>query len=410
MDSILLSYLDIETAWIITGVAIAMTLLTLLWLIRPMIRVGAKKSVVPHNEDSLLNPVKASVIVYGISNDDEVMEYLEALDSQDYPNFDIVLVMDTSADNCAIIAEQCAIRFSRVYVTFIPPGSHNLSRRKLALTLGMKAAKGDVAVITVSNAQIPSTSWLSSIMAPFCEDKHTEVVLGYSKMNYTQLKSASHWYKEFDALLTNSQWIGYALNRKPYRGDGYNIAFRRHLFFEHKGYAKSIYLHSGDDDLFISEIARPGNTKMVLSPDSILTINWGLSSNRIWTERKEQYRFTSRWLRRGPFIRAGLASAMQWIVTLLCAAAIAISTLIVEGLNDIEIVSKLMPGIVAILIAIIFWQTEIIIYRKAATNMSASRLWWAIPIFSLWRPIGNFIFSIRNHNSRIKNYTWRRQD
>lgn len=393
--------------WILVGIGILLALLTIIWLLAPMRRVGRRVESGERRVEREDLP-KASVIAYSITNEEETIKYLEALTAQDYPNYEVILVMDTSYENSAMFAETCAIRFPNVYVTFIPTGSHNLSRKKLALTLGMKAAKGDVAVTTISNAAIPSDHWLSDIMAPFAENDDTEVVLGYSHLDYSEMHSAWHWRREFDDMLTNTQWIGYALNGKPYRGDGYNLAFKRELFFEHKGYSKSIHLHSGDDDLFVSEIANSGNTKVVISPEAILTTSWGRSSTRTWREKKEQYRFTSRWLKKAPFLRLGAVSAMQWVILLLlgCSIALGVMQLLSEESFDFM---NILPSAIGLLALIGFWQAEILIYRKAATNLGATKLWWAVPVFWLAQPINNALFNLNHRSLTIKNFTWQRK-
>ena len=38
-------------------------------------------------------------------------------------------------------------------------------------------------------------------------------------------------------------------------GVGRNMAYKRSLFFDNKGFANHIHVPSGDDDLFIQEIA-----------------------------------------------------------------------------------------------------------------------------------------------------------
>ncbi len=409
---------------LLCGLALLIALFSLLWVIRPMTLVGncgaklrkendlyndeyAKSD--NYNEDTVetIDYPSASIIVYGISNNELTLDYLESLCAQDYPNYDVVLVMDATADNSAMIAEVCEQRFKNVYVTFIPPGSHNLSRRKLALTLGMKAAKGEVVLTTVSNAEIPSSNWVRLMMEPFMNPE-VEVVLGYSHMNYESMPSLTRWRREFDDLLTDAQWLGYALANKPYRGDGYNLAFRKELFFQHKGYAGSVFIHSGDDDIFISEIANGYNTRVVLHPETILSINWGHSSNRIWRERKDQYHFTARWLRHAPFFRLGFLNATQWIVSLLCLFVAVFSILSVGTFTQADLLIKLAPAIVAIIILIAFWQTEIILYRRAAATMKSTRLWWAIPFFWLWQPLGNVIFFSHHQKLRANNYTWKR--
>ena len=382
------------SSWIILGATAVLILNTLVIFLLPLIRVGNHK-VAETNPDYAALP-KASVIVFSTDDEERLLTYLDSVTKQEYPDFEVIVVCDTTADTKKTLADLCESRYRNVYLTFIPPGSHNLSRRKLALTLGIKAAKGEVVVTTASNVRIPSDRWLIELLTPFC-NKSTDISLGYSHIDYTQIKGAGRWYREFVSLLTDSNWIGTALGHWPYRGDGLNLAFRRQLFFDHKGYSKSIHLHSGDDDLFINEISNEKNTAVVLSPQTILTSDWGEAAKRIWSSQKEQYDFTSRWLPRAPFILSGIVSAMQWFIPLCCIGAGYVGY------------PSIFPAIIGSLMIIIFFQSEIIIYRRAAAAMQATRLWWALPLFWLFKPIGNALFHIRHHSEHRKNYTWQRK-
>lgn len=369
-------------------------LLDFLYALRPLRRVARHTS-----DDSAtdgVEPRKVSVIVYIENRDAPLDEFIETLLQQDYPDFEIIGVNDANAEATAPLVE----RFEgndRVYITFVPQGSHNLSRRKLALTLGMKAAKGDVVVTTSTNAVIPSGSWLSEMMRPFNTNPDTELVLGVTAMDFQEMRGIKKWYRQFDNVMTTCQWVGYALAGKPYRGDGHNLAFLRRVFFEHKGYAKTINLHNGDDDLFVHEIARPGNSAVVLSPQTLLTTEWGDSSRRIYVDKKERYDFDAKWLPTAPFFRAGVLSVLQWVVlaACVCGAWFSFPNLAVAG------------G--AFVLLLLFWWMEIALYRKVAAQLGAIRLWWALPLFMLWHPIGNFIFRLRHRSRRFKNFTWVRR-
>ncbi len=386
-------------AWICVAISAVVLLMTYL-LSRPLCRVGAmNRDEVEENyadgaEAETVVP-KVSVIVHSLFPEEELPSFLEMLGRQDYPNFEVVVVCEETSAIVEPLTERCAGLCPNLYITFLPPGSHNLSRRKLSLTIGMKAAKGDVVVTTVSNAVIPSERWLSKMMEPF-SDPGVEIVLGCSHTNYRELRGLGRWYKVFQSVLTEAMWMGYALGDKPYRGDGYNLAFRRELFFEHKGYSKSQYLHAGDDDLFVNEIVAPGNSRLVCDADTLLTINWEGAANRVWRAQKEQYSFTQRWLPKAAFRRAGAISAMQWLMVLAVAGGV------VMGL----------PGIVApavsVAILLLFWGMEIWLYRRLATCLEATRLWWSVPIFWLARPVTNWFFAIGHYGRRNKNYTWQR--
>lgn len=338
---------------------------------------------------------KASVIVYCFIEEESLNEYLEVVMNQDYPDYEVILVNEGSFEVSSSLAERLQARYpDRLYVTFIPPESHNLSRRKLALTIGLKAAHGDVVVTTASNCIIPSRSWLSLMMQPFCGSDRTDVVLGYAHINFDNLHGAWKWYREFDATLTAFQWLGAAINHYPYRGDGFNLAYRKHLFFEQKGYSKTLHLMNGDDDLFINDISNGRNTDVMIAPDAILTYDYGEAGNRIMRDMKERYQFTSRMLPKMPFLRAGFGSTMQWVAT---AAGIA---------SALVSLPNLIPLIAAVVLLSILNIAEILLYRKAAKSLGSVCLWWALPFFLLWHPIGNFIFKWIHRRHRKKNFTF----
>lgn len=338
---------------------------------------------------------KVSVVVYTYTREEELLGFLQSLMTQNYPNYEVILVNDGSIEVTAELSDSLkSIYPDNLYVTFIPPGSHNLSRRKLALTLGIKAAKGEIILTTASNCIIPSSSWLSDMMKPFLESSVTEVVLGYSHIDYENMYGPGKWYREFDDVLTGCQWLGEAINDNPYRGDGNNLAYRRRIFFEQKGYSKTIHLVNGDDDIFVNEIANDFNTEVVLTPESILTVDWGEASNRIYADLKERYQFTSAMLPFTPFLRSGCASLMQWIATLAAAGAI------LFGLPNL-LPTALAGGFLLLLLIM-----EMVIYTKAAHRLGANAHWQLLPLFLLWHPLGNMFFRLRHRRHRKKNFTF----
>lgn len=388
------------TAWICLIALCVCAIFAILARFLPMIRVARTAESQTEEADLVaFEPEeklpKASVIVYCFINEDSLIDYLEVLMNQDYPDYEVILVNEGSYDVSTSLAERLQMKYpDRLYVTFIPPESHNLSRRKLALTVGIKAAHGDVVVTTASNCLIPSQQWLSLMMQPFIGCDRTNVVLGYAHINFENLHGAGKWYKEFDATLTACQWLGAAIHHYPYRGDSFNLAYRKHLFFEQKGYSKSIHLMNGDDDLFINDISNGTNTDVMIAPDAILTYDYGVAGNRIMSDLKERYQFTSQMLPKMPFLRAGFGSAMQCIATGFGIAASIVS------------LPNIIPFLVACGLLAILNIFEIVIYRKAARALGSVCLWWALPFFLLWHPIGNFIFKCKRRSHRKKNFTF----
>lgn len=376
-------------------IAVVGALIAYFYGLRPYIQAARFHNPQLPSDSDVFSP-KASVVVYCQSDEDTLMSALEQLTRQDYPDYEIIVVCDAGVEYASYISERISDIYSNVYVTFVQPGSHNLGRHKLANTLGIKAAKGDVIITTVANITVPSDSWLSRLLAPFCgeQGKYIDVSLGLSKIDFNEMTGPLRWFRQFDSVLTNGLWIGYASVANPYRGDGYNLAFRRSVFFKHKGYAKSIYLHHGEDDLFIHEIANGANTRVVVDPESVIVTNWGQSANRVWSIRKSRYDFTARWLPRAPFFRSDSMMFLNWLVPASATVAACLS------------LHNLIPAIIGCVTLLALWGAEIFHYRQLATRLGAVRLWWAVVPFWIGRPVANFLFKYDHLGTRKKNFTW----
>ncbi len=362
------------------------------WCMQPWRRAASADDKIPDNKaEEAGNLPGLTVIVYTEADEDEIAHCIDTLLSQEYPRLQVVVVTRATASHTEMLAGRFA-GLDNVYLTFIPPGSHNLSERKLAITLGLKAAKGDAVLTTTSNIRPQSPFWLRNMMANF-SNPDVELVLGFSRMDFNELKGPFRWYRQFDSALSAAQWIGYAEDGKPYRGDGYNLAFRRNTFFAHKGYAHTIFLHYGDDDLFVNELATAQNTRVVLD-DAIVTTFWDRMANRIWLTRKCRYMFTSRWLPRAPFAKAGALSLVNWLALLAVVAAS------LTGLNLI------WPPVAAFAAWCALQAGQIAAYRKLARRLLAVRLWWAIPPFMLAKPLVNALFRIKYKALKKSMFTW----
>lgn len=350
---------------------------------------------------------KISVVAYVLRDEDNLDEYVESLLRQDYPDFEVILVCDASAEATAMLSEKFE-NVSNLHITFIPPGSHNLSRRKLAQTLGIKRAEGEIVLTTATSVLPRSERWLRAMAEPFA-DSEINIVCGYVHPTFTDFTGAAKWYREMDRVLTSAQWMAGAIEGRPFRGDGYNLAFRRSLFFKVKGYSSSLTLVDGDDDIFIADISNGRDGHLVLNPDSFVDTRWGEDANRMYIEYKDRYNFTRKYLPKLPFLQASLVGWVQWLIAgCAIAAAICIATLIPAinaGFDSPEVTDLILLGI-TILTILIFWIIEIISYRKLASRLEAVRLCWAVVPFLLWRPIGNFLFYLNHISSRKSHYTW----
>lgn len=382
------------SSWILCG-ACLLSLLGAIWSLAPWRRTGRLRREPEAESDEAADGLPPlTVVVYAEGSQEELDLCVTRLEQQDYDPLQIVIVCRATAESRDLLAGRYADR-PNVYVTFIPPGSHNLSERKLAITVGLKAAIGDIVLTTASNIRPASPHWLRQMAVPFA-DPEVEMVLGYSHMDFSETHGPGRWYRQFDSTAIAGQWIGYALGGRPYRGDGYNLAFRKRTFFAHKGYARNIFLHYGDDDLFVNEVATGRNTRVCVTPESIVTTEWGDSAGRVWTQSKARYRFTSRWLPMGPFARAGLLSLLNWTLLLTGVAAALLAWPVY------------WPAIFCGICWLALEGYQIGVYRRMARALGATRLWFALPPFMLLHPVLNFFFNLKTKSLRKVNYTWQR--
>lgn len=336
-----------------------------------------------------------SVIVHALNDEAHVASFLKDLMAQDYPDYEVIVVNDASIDNTTEIVENFAKTHPAMKVTFVPESAINVSRRKTAYTLGLKGASKEVALITSSNVDVPSALWLRRMAAPFA-DSNIEVCIGMSHTSPDTDRNFGKLWRSFDSMTTLSQWLGTALKGNPYRGDRYNLAFRREIFFRNKGFASSNRFHAGEDDIFVNEISTPENTAVVIAgearPEVLLPSD---QFPRLWLRSKERYTFTSRYLHTNALLLQGFHSLMIWAAICFGASASAI------GMPNI------FPASVALLTVLLMWGDQICVYHRAAQFLNSRPLLMSVPFLWLLRPVLNGFYRLSFRRTRTTNYTWR---
>ena len=111
----------------------------------------------------------------------------------DIDDFEVIVVDESSTDDTEDVLKRLKKDFPCLYTTFIPSSSHYLSRHKLALTIGMKAAHNEWVIITDADCKPNGSNWLTT-MASYCNDSH-DIVLGY-----TNYEPSSKQFQRFERL------------------------------------------------------------------------------------------------------------------------------------------------------------------------------------------------------------------
>ena len=228
---------------------------------------------------------KVSVIVCARNEQTNLQDYLHTLLTQDYPCYEVIVVNDSSEDDTQIILERYAQQCNNLYITFVPAGARVVSSKKLALTIGVKAANYDYLLLTDADCRPQSRYWIQEMMQGF-RDEQTEVVLGYGA--YFAKNSLLNSLINYDTLFIGMQYLGMAAAGHPYMGVGRNLAYKKDTFFRNSGFRGLLGERAGDDDLFVNKVTNHHNTTIICSPDSI-TWSAPKTSWKEWIHQKRRH-------------------------------------------------------------------------------------------------------------------------
>ncbi|MCD8293524.1 MAG: glycosyltransferase [Prevotellaceae bacterium] len=298
----------------LTGLLFLFQLLYYLCLYNRICRRARAVSLENVHFTSELPPV--SVIICAHNACEQLQSNLPAVLEQDYPQFEVIVISDSNDDDTGNYLTLAEERYHHLYHSFVPDSSRYISRKKLAVTLGIKASKYEWIVLTEADCRPASGQWLRLLARNFTS--RAQIVLGYS--GYGQGKGWLHKCCSFDNLLGAMRYLGFALAGSPYMGIGRNLAYRKELFYAQKGFSANLNLQRGDDDLFVNRTASAGNTRVETDADATVR-RLPLERVKDWREEKIGYASTARLYRGAQRYLAGWETCTRllfyagWIAT-----------------------------------------------------------------------------------------------
>ncbi|MBQ7192006.1 MAG: glycosyltransferase [Paludibacteraceae bacterium] len=314
-----------------------------------------------------------SVIVAAKNEAENIRTYLHALLEQDYPLFEVIVVNDGSEDDTQEVLDDYATRYKDLHLTFVPQQAKVISSKKLAITLGVKAAKYDYLLLTDADCCPASPHWIKEMVRGFDNEK-TDIVLGYGA--YFHRHTFLNRLIQYETLLTGLQYMGMAVAGHPYMGVGRNLAYKKSLFVLNNGFVGFTNEQAGDDDLLVNRLAQGRNTSVVCTRDSL---TWSVPESKWsdwWQQRKRHLSVAPRY-RIGSRLRIGLEplTRMLWYA----------------GIAALLIVGTPVLQIAAAGLFLMRWCLQWIVYNVSAKRLGVPAvgtelmLWdWLYPLITLW--------------------------
>ncbi len=213
---------------------------------------------------SVTQTLPVSVVICARNESRNLQENLPLIMTQDYPDFEVVIVNDCSTDDSSTILNQLENKYPNLKVVTVNEHKRFKTGKKFALTMGIKAAKNEHLLLTDADCKPASSYWIKRMQEKFSDQQ--EIVLGYSP--YQKTGKFLNTFIRFETIKTAINYLSAALNNHPYMGVGRNLAYTKSLFFRSKGFAAHLHLISGDDDLFINQTATAFNTAVQINPEA----------------------------------------------------------------------------------------------------------------------------------------------
>lgn len=302
-----------------------------------------------------------------------LQQRLPTILEQQYPNFEVVVVNDASQDETEYTLRVLQEIYPHLKVVNLPVSVNNFHGKKFPLSIGIKSAKNEIILLTEADSIPTSYDWISEIVKGFTENK--EIVLGYNA--YEKKAGLLNAFIQFENQTISMNYLGYAMLGNPYMGIGKNLAYKRSLFFENGGFISHYNIPVGDDDLFVNKVAKPKNTSVVLSSDSIILssaktryYDWVMQKKKYYSSLKH-FKFKDRFL-------TSLLPVSTFFLYLLVAASIVLGV-------------PWQYVVVALLIRYIF---QIICYYRASLVLGTKKIAIFAPLFELFFLFYNTIIRI----------------
>ena len=326
-----------------------------------------------------------SVIICARNEDENLEELLPIFLQQDYPNYELVLVNDCSLDDSERVLEELAKQYPKLHVVTIENNDKYPHGKKFALTLGIKAAKHDILLLSDADCKPINNNWIRHMVAPF-ENKDTSIVLGYSYYGGTKgfLGACIAWDTFFSAL----NYLSFAMSGMPYMGVGRNLAYRKELFFQQKGFSSHMHIKSGDDDLFVNAVANNSNTVVCVSNESLVESK-PKESWAEWFTQKIRHNSVGQYYKGKHQFVLALQSISVWLFygSLIALLALHAPWQIVCSIYLFRLISL------------------VIIYYKASSTLNTKKYLFLYPFFDLFYPFLQTLFVLIG--SKAKNTTWK---
>ena len=333
---------------------------------------------------SITNNSKVSVIIASENEAIRLEKILPEILEQNHPNFEVIVISDGSTDETEELLDSLKVKYKNLYSTYVPySNDKKFGRRKLAYTLGAKAANGDILLFTEPHSKPISKDWITLMTQDISND--IEIVIGFSY--FLENDTFFNRIARFDNLLFSIQYLSKALKNSAYTGVYRNVAFKKDLFFKNKGFASHLALENGED-VFINQIVNEHNTVTCIHPNGFTEAD--IDNYSLWKKTKRNYSIAKSNFKNNDSHFFRLESVSRVLFYTLC-IALAVYSVAFKAWGVL---------IITFLLFAIRLTTQLVIINKASKHFNSGKFYSSIIWVDILQPVYNLSF--RTRNKKIK--------
>ncbi len=314
------------------------------------------------NTTSVTQTNPTSVVICARNEESNLRELIPLLMDQDHPEFEVVVVDDSSWDGTDETLQAFSVTYPNLRIISLDEDKQNMSGKKFALTLGIKGAKYDTVLLSDADCRPFDRTWIRQMSQKLIDKK--EIVLGFSP--YKKESGFLNKLIRFDAFQIGINYMSFALASVPYMGVGRNLCYSKKVFFDNSGFKNHFHIQSGDDDLFINEVSNEQNTTIALNVES-QSESIPKTSFKDWWKQKTRH-FTTSHEYKGKH------------KLLLSLFPISFYTLLISGITLISLHTFLLLVSVIIVLRYIL---QIAIFRGSSMRMGQGDLVFLAPLYEI---------------------------
>ena len=204
-----------------------------------------------------------SIVVAAHNESHHLSQLIPELLRQNYPDFEIILVLDRCTDNSREELKNFSDPRLRILTIDKLPAGYD--GKKYALTKGINAATREWVLLTDADCRPVSDQWILSFNNRIHAE--TEILLGISPLQ--KQPSLLNGFIQYETLQTALKYISAAIRHQAYMGVGRNLAYKKSLFMKAGGFVGYQQAKGGDDDLFVQNNTTQTNTEVVIGHESL---------------------------------------------------------------------------------------------------------------------------------------------